>query len=72
MASSSKANVETIHKYRSYSLVAPVKPYSDMPLDLASLVLGEVTLDKLPTQVDELIHHVTELMEKIHLVFLLT
>lgn len=41
-----------------------------MPLDLTSLVLGEVTLDQLPAQVDELVHHMTQLMEQIHLVFL--
>lgn len=58
-------------RYRSYSLVAPVKPHSDVSLDLASLVLGEVTLDQLPTQVNKLIHHMTQLMEQIHLVFLL-
>lgn len=41
-----------------------------MPLDLAGLVLGEVTLDQLPTQVDELVHHMAQLVEQIHLVFL--
>lgn len=41
-----------------------------MSLDLAGLVLGEMTLDQLPTQVDELIHHMTQLMEQIHFVFL--
>lgn len=57
-------------QYKSNSLIAPVKPYSDVPLDLTSLVLGEVTLDQLPTQVDELVHHMAQLMEQIHLVFL--
>lgn len=52
-------------------LIAPVKSYGDVPLDLASLLLREVTLNQLPTQVDELIHHMTQLMEKVHLVFLL-
>lgn len=56
---------------RAHSLIAPVEPYSDVTLDLTSLVLGEVSLDQLPTQVDELIHHMTQLMEEIHLVFLL-
>ena len=56
---------------KRYSLVAPVEPHCDVPLDLTSLVLGEMTLDQLPTQVDELVHHMTELMEQIHLVFLL-
>lgn len=55
----------------AHSLIAPVKPYSDVTLDLTSLVLGEMPLDELPTQVDELIHHMTQLMEQIHLVFLL-
>lgn len=50
-------------QYKINSLIAPVKPYSDVPLDLTSLVLGEVTLDQLPTQVDELIHHMTQLMK---------
>lgn len=53
-----------------YSLVAPVEPHGDVPLDLAGLVLGEVTLDQLPTQVDELVHHMAQLVEQIHLVFL--
>lgn len=55
----------------AHSLIAPVKSYSDVTLDLTSLVLGEMTLDQLPTQVDELIHHMTQLMEQINLVFLL-
>lgn len=54
----------------AHSLIAPVKPYSDVALDLAGLVLGEVALDELPTQVDELVHHVAQLMEQVHLVFL--
>lgn len=53
-----------------YSLIAPVEPHGDVPFDLASLVLGEVTLDQLTAQIDELIHHMTQLMEQIHLVFL--
>lgn len=56
---------------RAHSLIAPVKPYSDVALDLSGLVLGEVALDELPTQVDELVHHVAQLMEQVHLVFLL-
>lgn len=52
-------------------LIAPVKSYGDVPLDLASLLLREVTLNQLPTQVDELIHHMAQLMEQVHLVFLL-
>lgn len=55
----------------AHSLIAPVKSYSDVTLDLTGLVLGEMTLDQLPTQVDELIHHMAQLMEQIHLVFLL-
>lgn len=54
----------------AHSLIAPVKPYSDVALDLAGLVLGEMPLDELPTQVDELVHHVAQLMEQVHLVFL--
>lgn len=54
----------------AHSLIAPVKPHSDVTLDLTGLVLGKMTLDQLPTQVDEFIHHMTQLMEKIHLVFL--
>lgn len=57
---------------RAHSLIAPVQSYSDVTLDLTSLVLGEMTLDQLPTQVDELIHHMAQLMEQIHLVFLLS
>lgn len=57
---------------KAHSLIAPVQPHGDVALDLTSLVLGEMTLDQLPTQVDELIHHMTQLMEQIHLVFLLS
>lgn len=55
----------------AHSLIAPVKPYSDVAFDLTGLVLGEVPLDELPAQVDELVHHVAQLMEQVHLVFLL-
>lgn len=55
----------------AHSLIAPVEPDGDVPLDLTSLVLGEMALDQLPTQVDELVHHMTQLVEQIHLVFLL-
>ncbi len=58
-------------KHKGNSLIAPVEPYGDVPLDLTSLVLCEMTLDQLPTQVDELVHHMTQLVEQIHLVFLL-
>lgn len=54
-----------------YSLIAPVQPYGDVPLDLASLVLSEVALDELPTQVNELVHHMAEFVKQIHFVFLL-
>ncbi len=58
-------------KHKGNSLIAPVEPYGDVPLDLTSLVLCKMTLDQLPTQVDELVHHMTQLVEQIHLVFLL-
>lgn len=54
----------------AHSLIAPVKPYSDVALDLTGLVLGQVPLDQLPAQVDQLVHHVAQLMEQVHLVFL--
>lgn len=54
----------------AHSLIAPVKPYSDVALDLPGLVLGQVALDELSAQVDELVHHVAQLMEQVHLVFL--
>lgn len=57
---------------QAHSLIAPVQPHGDVALDLTSLVLGEMTLDQLPTQVDELIHHMTQLVEQVHLVFLLS
>lgn len=62
--------VDVIDSLHCYSLIAPVEANGDVPLDLASLVLREVALDQLPAQVDELIHHMTELVEQIHLVFL--
>lgn len=55
---------------RAHSLVAPVEAYGDVALDLAALVLGQVPLDELPPQVDELVHHVAQLMEQVHLVLL--
>lgn len=55
---------------RAHSLIAPVKAYSDVALDLPGLVLGQVPLDELPPQVDEFVHHVAQLMEQVHLVFL--
>lgn len=54
----------------AHSLIAPVEPYSDVALDLPGLVLGQVALDELSAQVDELVHHVAQLMEQVHLVFL--
>lgn len=61
----------TMHSALYYSLIAPVESDGDVTLDLTSLVLSEVALDQLPTQVDELIHHMTQLMEQIHFVFLI-
>lgn len=53
-----------------FSLVAPVQPDGDVSLDVAALVLGQVTGQQLPPQVDELQHHVADLVEQIHFVFL--
>ena len=53
-----------------HSLVAPVQSHSDVSFDLAGLVLGQVTLDQLAAQVHQLVHHVAQLMEQVHLVFL--
>lgn len=52
------------------SLVAPVQAHGYVAFDLSGLVLGQVTLDELPTQVKELIHHMTQLVEQVHLVLL--
>ena len=52
------------------SLVAPVQADADVSLDVPTLVLGQVTCQQLPPQVDELQHDVAELEEHIHLVLL--
>lgn len=64
-------SVSLLHHNTLNSLVSPVEPHGYVPFDLSSLVLGKVTLDQLPSQVDQLIHHMAQLMEQIHLVFLL-
>lgn len=53
-----------------YSLVAPVQPDGDVSLDVPALVLRQVTGQQLPPQVDELQHHVADLVEQIDFVFL--
>lgn len=53
-----------------FSLVAPVQSDGDMSLDVSALVLRQVTRQQLPPQVDQLHHHVADLVEQIHLVFL--
>ena len=53
-----------------HSLVAPVQSHSDVSFDLTGLVLGQVTLDQLPPEVHQLVHHMAQLMEQVHLVFL--
>lgn len=52
------------------SLVAPVQSDGDVPLDVSALVLRQVTGQQLPSQVDQLHHHVTDLVEQIEFVFL--
>lgn len=53
-----------------FSLVAPVESDGDVPLDVSALVLCQVTGQQLPSQVYQLHHHVANLVEQIHLVFL--
>lgn len=53
-----------------FSLVAPVQSDGDVSLDVSALVLRQVTRQQLPPQVDQLHHHVADLVEQIHLVFL--
>lgn len=53
-----------------FSLVAPVQSNGDVSLDVSALVLRQVAGQELPPQVDELHHHVADLVEQIHLVFL--
>lgn len=53
-----------------FSLVAPVQADGDVSLDVPALVLGQVTRQQLPPQVDELHHHMAELVEEIHSVLL--
>lgn len=54
-----------------FSLVAPVQSDGDVSLHVSALVLRQVTGQELPPQVDELHHHVTDLVEQIHFVFLM-
>ena len=53
------------------SLVAPVQSDGDVSLDVSALVLRQVARQELPPQVDQLHHHVPDLVEQIHLVFLM-
>lgn len=53
-----------------FSLVAPVESDGDVSLDVSALVLCQVTRQQLPSQVYQLHHHVANLVEQIHLVFL--
>lgn len=54
-----------------FSLVAPVQSDGDVSLDVSTLVLRQVTGQELPPQVDQLHHHVANLVEQIHFVFLM-
>lgn len=54
-----------------FSLVAPVQSDGDVSLHVSALVLRQVTGQELPPQVDELHHHVADLVEQIHFVFLM-
>lgn len=53
------------------SLVAPVQSDGDVSLDVSALVLRQVTWQELPPQVDQLHHHVADLVEQIDFVFLM-
>lgn len=46
-----------------FSLIAPVQADGDVSLDVPTLVLGQVTRKQLPPQVDELHHHMADLVE---------
>lgn len=52
------------------SLVAPVQSDGDVAFDVSALVLGQVTRQELPPQIDQLHHHMTKFVEQIHFVFL--
>lgn len=52
------------------SLVAPVQAHSDVAFDLPQLLLHQVGRQHLSAQVDQLVHHMTQLVEQVHLVLL--
>lgn len=53
-----------------FSLIAPVQADGDVSLYVPTLVLGQVTRQQLPPQVDELHHDEAELVEQLYLVLL--
>lgn len=53
-----------------HSLVAPVQSGCDVLLDVPHAVVGQVTHQHLPPQVQDLVHHVPQPVEQIPLVLL--
>lgn len=53
-----------------YLLIAPVQPHCEVSLDLSHLILCQVPREQLPAEVNELIHHMPQFVEKIYLMFL--
>lgn len=54
----------------SNSLIAPVQPYSDVAFDFTDLILGQVAWKQLSPQINQLVHHVTELVEEVDFMLL--
>lgn len=47
-----------------------VQPHCEVSLDLSHLILCQVPREQLPAEVNELIHHMPQFVEKIYLMFL--
>lgn len=54
----------------SNSLIAPVQSYSDVAFDFPDLILGQVAWKQLSPQINQLVHHVTELVKEVYFMLL--
>lgn len=54
----------------SNSLIAPVQSYSDVAFDFTDLILGQVAWKQLSPQINQLVHHVTELVKEVNFMLL--
>ncbi len=52
------------------SLIAPVQSYSDVAFDFTDLILGQVAWKQLSPQINQLVHHVAELVKQVNFMLL--